>query len=264
MLCNPLGVCSPSLAQSRPQCPLCPSVPWQCPPCPLLTAPGAGAGLGRASAGTEQQHCHQGRQQDKVPLEPGCPSLQSWGGKSPSPWLLLHCSQADRRTFPGPHRDTSPTPVCWPAAAPYSLHSLSSWGRCHRAWGRILSSQHASSRERTTVKPRCPQYLPWQDVERMAQVAWGRHRLAPSLCVVWCFALAPLLLTGKLTAAVLLIILCALAYSPCEVSFEPSTTQSEVYLSRKLTHHDSTAAQGRNPGTQQEPPCHAQLSMLPL
>lgn len=186
------------------------------------------------------------------------------GRKEPitmAPAALLPSRQED---ISWPTQGYEPNPCVLASSSTLHPHSLSSWGRCHRAWGRMLSSQHASSRERTKVKLRCPQYLPWQDVERMAQVAWGRHRLAPSLCVVWCFALAPLLLTGKLTAAVLLIILCALAYSPCEVSFEPSTTQSEVYLSRKLTHHDSTAAQGRNPGTQQEPPCHAQLSMLPL
>lgn len=144
MLCIPLGVCSPSLAQSRPECAALPLSAQAVPPSqPLLTTPGAGSGFGRASTGTEEEHCHQGGQEDEVPLEPGCPSLEPWGGKCPSPRVLLHCSQADRRKFPGPHRDTSPNKPCvLTNSTPYTLCSLSSWGRCHHAWSGIPEQPH--------------------------------------------------------------------------------------------------------------------------
>lgn len=161
MLCIPLGVCSPSLAQSRPECAALPLGAQAVPPThPLLTTLGAGSGC-RASTGTEEEHCHHGGQEDKVPLEPGSPSLEPWGEKCPSARVLLHCSQTDWRQFPGPHRDTSPNKPCvLTNSTPYTLCSLSSWGRNHHAWAGSLSNyachRHWASRERTRVKFRSP------------------------------------------------------------------------------------------------------------
>lgn len=85
MLCIPLDVCSPSLAQSTPESPALPVGAQPVPPThPLLTTPRAGSGYGWASAGTEEKHRHHGGQEDKVPVEPGCPSPEPWGGKCPS------------------------------------------------------------------------------------------------------------------------------------------------------------------------------------
>jgi len=52
---------------------------------PVLTAPGAGSGHCQASARAEEKHPHHGGQEDKVTAELTRPSLESWGGKGPSP-----------------------------------------------------------------------------------------------------------------------------------------------------------------------------------
>lgn len=84
--------------------------------------------------------------------------------------------------------------------------------------------------------------------------AWGKHRLAPSMCVVWCFVslLLPGCLAACLTQARSRLLSSsssrAFVYSPRPGSSEPSTTHGPAaeLLGRKLTHPKSTAERSRS------------------